>query len=202
MILSRRRALALTGATALAGVLPRDAAAQELTVEAVLRDPDAPVLGNPDGDVTIVEYFDYQCPFCKSMHPILTELLAEDGNIRLVLKDWPIFGAPSVRASQLALGAHDLGRYEAVTEALMATKGRLTQRQVDAAVGEALPARDALRAYRGNRAKWDGLLARNGFQAVALGFRGTPGFAVNTTIYDGALDAEMLRQAIAEARAA
>ena len=64
-----------------------------------LYDPDAPVQGNPEGDVTVVEYFDYQCPFCKRMHPILEEVVAADGNVRLVMKDWPIFGAPSVFAT-------------------------------------------------------------------------------------------------------
>ena len=112
MIVGRRGTFAiLAGAGALA-LLPRGASAQGLTVEAVLNDPDAPVLGNPQGGLTIVEYFDYQCPFCKAMHQPLTEVVAEDGDIRLVLKDWPIFGAASLRASQLALGAVDLGAYE------------------------------------------------------------------------------------------
>ncbi|MBN9889629.1 DsbA family protein [Salipiger abyssi] len=200
MRLTRRESLALGAGAGLIGLLPRGASAQELTVEAVLRDPEAPVLGNPEGDVTVVEYFDYQCPYCKAMHPVLKDVLAEDGNLRLVMKDWPIFGAPSVRASQLALGAHELGTYEAAMEALMTAQGRLSQRQVDAVVSGVVPAKEALRAYRRNRKTWDGLMERNAYQAIALGFRGTPGFAVETVIYDGALDREMLKAAIAEVR--
>lgn len=200
-MLSRRALIALGSAASAFSLLPHRASAQELTVEAVLNDPDAPVLGNVAGDVTIVEYFDYQCPFCKAMHPVLTDVVRQDGNVRLVLKDWPIFGAPSVYAAQRALGAVALGKYEQVTEALMATQGRLNERQIDDALSTVLPPADALTAYRADRAKWDALLQRNDRQAVALGFQGTPAFAVNTTLFAGAVDREALIAAIATARA-
>src|SRR5580704_17632398 len=77
-------------------VLPAAALAQQpddvLSRDRVLRDPDVPVLGNPNRNLTAVEFFDYHCPYCKKMAPELAQLLREDGNIRLVLKDWPIFG--------------------------------------------------------------------------------------------------------------
>ncbi len=184
------------------GLLPGAGRAQELTVEAVLRDPDAPVMGNPNGDVTIVEYFDYQCPFCKRMHPTLKDVVKDDGNVRLILKDWPIFGAPSVRASQLALGAVSLDAYEEVTDALMATQAKLSNADVELAVGSVLKIDDAMEAYRADRAKWDGLLERNDHQAVSLGFRGTPAFAIEKTLYSGALDRATLEEAIRKARAA
>ncbi len=85
--------------------------AQGLTVEDVLFDLDNPVLGNPDGDVTVVEFFDYQCLYCRANHTELIDVVAEDGNVRLVMKDWPIFGPASIRASQLALGAVHVGAY-------------------------------------------------------------------------------------------
>ena len=66
-----------------------------LSRDSVLRDPEIPSLGNPKGDLTVVEFFDYQCPYCKKLAPELAQLVREDGNIRLVLKDWPIFGAIS-----------------------------------------------------------------------------------------------------------
>lgn len=82
-----RRAFALTGAAAwVTGAIARGAAAQDLTVEAVLLDPDAPVLGNPNGDVTIAEFFDYQCPYCKRNHPALMNVAKSDGNVRVVLR--------------------------------------------------------------------------------------------------------------------
>lgn len=208
MTLTRRRLFAAgggmllgTGALGL-GLLPSTARAQQLTVDAVLRDPDAPVMGNPNGDVTLVEYFDYQCPFCKRMHPTLKEVVEEDGNVRLIMKDWPIFGAPSVRASQLALGAVALGAYGEITDALMATEAKLSDADVERVVGSVVEVDEAMDAYRAERSKWDALLQRNDFQAASLGFRGTPAFAVETTLYSGALDRATLEEAIADARSA
>ncbi|WP_113912925.1 DsbA family protein [Roseovarius dicentrarchi] len=180
----------------------RRAEAQALTVQDVLFDPDSPVLGNPDGDVTIAEFFDYQCPYCKANHPDLTRVVAEDGNIRLVMKDFPIFGAPSIRASQLVLGAADTGAYEAAMEALMQTQGRLSEDAVTGALQAAgLPVDRLDAAYRANRAKWDGLLSRNSAQAAQLGLQGTPAFIIGQTIYPGAMDRKALLKAVANARA-
>jgi protein-disulfide isomerase len=81
------------------------AAAASLTTEAYLRDPDAPVAGNADGNLTVVEFFDYQCPYCRAMHADLKRFLAEDPKIRFVFKDWPIFGDASVYAARVALAA-------------------------------------------------------------------------------------------------
>ncbi|ETX27039.1 DsbA family protein [Roseivivax isoporae] len=207
MTLNRRSLLSAAGALGLgagAGAValwPALGGAQPLTVDAVLNDPDAPVQGNPGGDVTLVEFFDYQCPFCKRMHPMLEDVVTEDGGVRLVMKDWPIFGPPSLRASQLALGAVALGAYPDVNRALMATEARLDAGQVDAAVASVVPVRRAMDAYRAARGTWDALLDRNDAQATALGFRGTPAFAIGTTLYAGALDRATLRAAISTARA-
>ena len=67
-----------------------------LTEALVLRDPDIPVAGNANGDITIVEYFDYQCPYCRKLEPELRQVVQDDGKVRLVLKDWPILGPVSV----------------------------------------------------------------------------------------------------------
>lgn len=80
---------------------------------ALTHDPDQPVIGNPQGDVTLVEFYDYQCPCCRQGHPAILDLMRGDGNIRLVMKDWPIFGETSVHGLKLGLGAAGLGRYEA-----------------------------------------------------------------------------------------
>ena len=120
--------------------------------------------------------------------------------MRLVMKDWPIFGVPSVRASQLALGAVALGAYEDVHAALMATDARLSEADVEAIVGRVVPVDAATDAYHADRATWDALLTRNDFQAAAMGFRGTPAFAIETTLFSGALDRQTLVDAIATAR--
>ena len=69
------------------------------------RDPNAPILGNPEGDVTIVEFFDYNCPYCKRVKPEVQALMASDPNIRLVYREWPILGDGSVFAARAALAS-------------------------------------------------------------------------------------------------
>jgi len=209
LTIDRRRLLGFGGAglvvigTGSAGLFAARADAQELTVEQVLFDPDLPALGNPEGDVTIVEFFDYQCPYCKKNHPTLMKVAESDGKLRIVMKDWPIFGAASVYASQLVLGAVELGQYAPAHEALMATPARLSNAQIDAALtGAGLDIGAAMNSYKAERARWDALLARNASQAALFGLAGTPAFIIGRTIYPGALDADMLRQAVAEARKA
>ena len=96
---SRREALGLLGAGVLGiGMSPHSAFAQGpeenvLTEALVLRDPEIPVAGNANGDITIVEYFDYQCPYCRKVDPELRQLVHDDGKIRLVQKDWPVLGS-------------------------------------------------------------------------------------------------------------
>lgn len=153
--------------------------------------------------VTIVEYFDYQCPFCKRDHAILTDLVARDGDIGLVMRDWPIFGAPSILASQLVLGAASMGSYAQAHAALMAAPARLSEDEVrqvlmDAGIGPTA----ALAAYRADRDRWDGLLSRNAAQAVTLNLQGAPAFIIGAAIYPGALGEAGLRQAITHARQA
>lgn len=201
MILSRRT-LILAGASFAVLPLPTIAQEAELTVEAVLFDPDGPVLGNPEGDVTLVEYFDYQCPYCKAGHPLLVETVARDGNIRLVLKDWPIFGGESLRATRLTLGAAELGLFKTANAALMATKARLTATQVDDALtGAGIDIAAATAAFADASDKWNAYLARNNRQAESFGLAGTPAYIIGQTIYPGALSKDVLDEAIRAARA-
>lgn len=211
MSITRRDILAGTAGAGLAGILggtvllgrggntASDTAGAG--IDDVLHDPDNPALGNPEGALTIVEYFDYQCPYCKMGHAMLTNMVGKDGDIRLVMKDWPIFGAPSVLASQLVLGAASMGRYAQAHAALMATEARLSEDQIRQVLGDGgIDTGAALAAYRAERDKWDGLLSRNAAQAAELGLRGTPAFIIGARIYPGALDETRLRSAIAAAR--
>lgn len=128
-------------------------------------------------------------------------VIEKDGNIRLVLKDWPIFGPSSMRASQLTLGAEGLGLYAAAHAALMAMPGRLTEAQIDTALSEAgldVAALDT--SYRSERDKWDALILRNDFQAVQIGLQGTPAYIIGETIYAGAMKRAELLEAIAKSR--
>ena len=94
------------------------------------RDPNAPVLGNVDGDVTIVEFFDYNCPYCKRVKPEIQALMAADPDIRLVCREWPILGEGSVFAARAALAARNQGKYEEFHWALMGLQGRAEEASI------------------------------------------------------------------------
>lgn len=98
--------------------------AKGVDVNAVLNDPEAPTGGNPKGDVTIVAFFDYNCPYCKTSAADLARVVKEDGKIRLVYKDWPILTESSVQGAQFALAANYRGKYETAHHALMGISGR------------------------------------------------------------------------------
>lgn len=201
---TRRQLLGAGLAGMAAALLPRPAPAGPPSAPSpaeVFDDPIGPVLGNPRGDVTVAVYFDYQCPYCKAGHPTLTRIVARDGKVRLLMKDWPIFGPASLRASRLVLGGIPTGEYEAAQAALMATPGRLNDAAIDAALAKAgLDPKALKRGYARRRADFDGFLARNEAQATGFGFPGTPAFVIGTTIYAGVLDGPALKRAIAEAR--
>jgi len=213
---TRRMMLGAGGALILAGFVGGGMAlrrrAAELADTDVLDDPDIPVLGNPQGDVTIVEFFDYQCPFCKRGHEDLLALVAGDGNIRLMMRDWPVFGAPSVLAAQLVLGAASLGEYASAHGALMATEGRLAAPQIRRALaGVGVDHIAAEDAFRRDRTRWDALLSRNAAHAARMGLQGTPVFAIGRAmppgapaaqaeIHRGAMGIPAMRRAVANAR--
>src|SRR5580700_7260081 len=108
-----------------------------LSRDSILRDPEIPSLGNPDGDLTVVEYFDYQCPYCKKMAPELAQFVREDGKLRLVLKDWPIFGEISKSAAKLALAAKYQSKYAEAHEALIGADTKLTEAKISELLAKA-----------------------------------------------------------------
>ena len=179
------------------------AASDVLSKDAVLRDADNPVLGNPKGDITIVEYFDYQCPYCKKISPVLDQVISDDKNVRLGLKDWPILGDPSGYAARLVLAAKYQNKYEAAHRALIVKVGRLTEAAIDETLTQAgVYVAKAKADLATNKASIDALLKRNSEQAQAFGFRGTPVFIVGTFRIPGGLTAEQFKLAIADARKA
>ena len=129
---SRRQALGLIGAGALMLGMGATARGQSdgekvLTEALVLRDPDIPVAGNADGDITIVEYFDYQCPYCRKVEPDLRQVVHEDGKVRLVWKDWPILGPMSVTAARMAQASKYQDKFVEAHDALIAINAKLTE---------------------------------------------------------------------------
>lgn len=162
-------------------------------------DASSPVAGNPKGDVTIVEFFDYRCPYCKQVEPAITALLREDGRIRLVYKEFPVLGPDSVYASRAALAARKQGKYAKFHDAMMAAKGTLDNAVVlQLAAGAGLDV-DKLKADMGSP-EVEAVLKQNYALAQSLEIRGTPAFVIGDEMVPGAIDIATLRQKIAAAR--
>jgi len=179
----------------------RDKAAQALTTRRreIFDDPETPFAGNPKGDVALVEFFDYRCPYCKQVEPALEALLAEDRQLRLVYKEMPVLGADSVTASRAALAAKKQGKYDALHRALMLLKGQINEAAVFKTAESV-----GLDVERLKRDMASPEIARalkaNTELAEALDIRGTPGFVIGNEIVPGALDLTTLKQMIANAR--
>src|SRR5258708_17344934 len=205
---TRRRALGLLGAEKKSASLAvRSAWAESeekvLTEALVLRDPDIPVLGNPEGDISIVEYFDYNCPYCRKIAPEISQVVQDDGKVRLVLKDWPILGETSKIAARMALAAKYQDKFLAAHEALIGVSSKLTEPRIRELLAGAGVDMDRLdRDLTAKAKEIDAILARNNDQALAFEFRGTPSFIVATFRVPGILTMAQFRQVIADARKA
>lgn len=208
---TRREALRVLGAGAIMlgmDVGPGSSALAQgdekvLTEALVLRDPEIPVVGNPDGDVTIVEYFDYNCPYCRKIAPELLQVVQDDGKVRLVHKDWPILGEVSVIAARMALASKYQDKYIQAHDALIGVASKLTASRVrELLSGAGIDLGRADRDLAANAKAIDAILARNGAQAEAFGFKGTPSFIVGKFRVPGILTMAQFDQAIADARKA
>lgn len=174
-----------------------------LSRERVLRDPDIPAAGNPKGDITVIEFFDYQCPVCKQMHPELKKAVEDDGKVRVIYKNWPIFSGVSIYAARLALAAKYQNKYNEAHEALIGTNERLNEARVQDLMAKAgIDMKQAALDLEKNAKTIDGALERTNEQAEAFGFRGTPAFIFNTFRFSGVLDANGFKAAFADARKA
>jgi len=167
---------------------------------ALTQDPDAPVMGNPEGDVAIVEFFDYKCPYCKRVAGVLRDVVAADGNIRLIMKEFPILGPQSIKASRAALAAHRQGKYEAFHWALMTKPGDMSDphiRRIARGVGI-----DIERMMADMEApEIQAMIKRNNDLAQALQITGTPAFVIGDTLVPGAIDRKAIERLVAQARA-
>ncbi len=167
---------------------------------ALTQDPDSPVIGNPDGDVVMVEFFDYRCGYCKKVVNDLRQVVESDGNIRLIMKEFPILGPDSRLAARAALASVQQGRYEEFHFTLMAAPGGLNEAMVMALAEEVGLDVERLQADMDSE-EIDALLQKNFDLAQALGIRGTPAFVIGDTLYPGALDISSLKSLVAQARA-
>jgi protein-disulfide isomerase len=203
----RLATLLLSLATLTLGGWPHSTAAQ--TIQAItvagqqemLTDPGTDVVGAAHADVSIIEFLDYNCPYCKRFAPTLQTLVAEDHGIAIVYKDWPILGDVSIYAARSALAARWQGKYLAAHDALLNGDRLMRNNQVDLALGHAGIDLGALKRDRISHAKdIDALLARNDAEAHALHLRGTPGIVIGRELLPGIVDLNGLKQLVADAR--
>ena len=168
--------------------------------DALHHDPDSVVGGNPNGDVTIVEFFDYQCPYCRKSFQSIQAVLKKDPGIRFVYKEFPILGPQSVFASRAAIAARAQGRYAPFHDALMSSKGTLDEATVLQIAAEVGLNTRRLRSDMMAPAV-TGVIERNQALARVLEINGTPGFVIGDRIIAGAMDLKAIEQAVASARA-
>jgi protein-disulfide isomerase len=204
--MNRRNLLARGVLAALTLTLPMvPAIAQQrpdMSRKAVTDDPVAPKRAGPGYDVTIVEFFDYNCPYCRRMEPVLNNLLASDPKVRIVYRDWPIFGPASREAARAAVASQWQNRHAAFHEALLTSPARLDSAGVKAAATRAKVDWPRLqRDLTAHGAEIDALLARTNAIAEAIGFNGTPALIVGSQVVAGAVDLPSLRRLVADARA-
>jgi protein-disulfide isomerase len=162
----------------------------------LLHDPLSPVSGNPDGEITLVEFFDYRCGFCKRAAGAVTQLQKDDRRVRVVYKDFPILGETSELAAKAALASRAQGKHQVFHEALLASKNELNKDEVlhiAADVGLDTKRLEAEMA----KPEWQTVIDRNRALAKDLGINGTPGFVVGTEMVPGALDLAAMKELIA-----
>ena len=164
-----------------------------------LVDPADPVAGNAKGDVTIVEFFDTRCPYCRKLEPTMAEFLARDGGVRLVYKDLPILGPASVLGSKALLAAQKQGGYEKLRDAIMSAPPDTTKAMIQADAQKL-----GLDWKRLERDMEDPAIAAriqsNVSLAHDLGIEGTPAMVIGGALIPGAIDVAELEKAVATAR--
>lgn len=164
---------------------------------ALFDDAQTPVGGNPHGKVSLVEFFDYRCPYCKAVQPSLEKLAAQEPQLRLVYKEFPILGPVSVTAARAALAALRQGKYEAFHEAMMAARGNITDNTVFAVAKSV--GLDVAQLKRDMAApEIDQLIAANMKLADTIHVTGTPSFVIGDRLVPGEVDLAALKALVAD----
>ncbi|HEY8191558.1 MAG TPA: DsbA family protein [Alphaproteobacteria bacterium] len=166
-----------------------------------LAEGNAPSAGNPKGDVTVVEFFDYNCGYCKKAVEDVVKLLESDKNLKVIFKEMPILSPASQDAARWALAAHKQGKYYEYHVALMKDPN-----QKNAAEFESLAKKlgldvDKMRKDADSKEVRE-TIEKNLNMARDLGIRGTPGFIIGDTLAPGYMGYDAMKAAIAQVRAA
>ena len=178
-----------------------------LTIEQERRyfteDDVAPTVKPPNYDVTIVEYMDYQCPHCRASHGPLEQLLARDKRVRVIFRDWPVFGDASVDAAIAAIASKYQGKYAAMHGELMESPVPLVAARIRAAADRAgVDWQRLQKDIETHSAEIFDLLARHEHQAQLLSLQGTPVFIIGNEQSFGGMTLKELEESVAKARRA
>ncbi|AXB78332.1 DsbA family protein [Novosphingobium sp. P6W] len=179
------------------------ASAQERTrmKDALTNDAALPSIAPQGYDVTIVVFSDYQCPYCRKLHGDLNQLLAADRKVRVVYRDWPIFGGASLEAARAGMASRYQGKYAAFNDALMSGAVKMDQADIRQAAVRAGVDWPRLKAdLARNAAVIDGALRKTNQLAKMIGLTGTPGLVIGDYLIPGAVDAATLRGTVQKAR--
>ena len=159
----------------------------------------APILGSPEGDVTVVEFFDYNCPYCKRAAAEVEALIESDPNVRVVMREWPILGDGSVVAARAALAAREQGLYEEFHTAMMAEQGRATEDSVMRVAEEVgLNIQQLQEDMQAPEVAEH--IATSMELTRALGLNGTPSFVIGDQLVPGYVEAAELKELVEQAR--
>jgi len=173
------------------------------TLQAILAGPlPTPPGGAASGDVTVVEYFDYDCPVCRRLEPELRMLLSSDPRVRLIRKDWPVFGEASEYAAYCSFAAAREGRYQAAHDALISSRKDLDSKEEvrNVLLSAGFDVRKLDADIQAHAKEYSGVLERNRHETKTLGLRGTPGLIVGTQLALGGIDYTGLESLVARAR--
>ena len=168
--------------------------------EELLNDPASPVGGNPEGDVTLVEFFDYNCPYCRRVGPVMIEAEADDPELRIVYKEFPILGPNSTAAAKVALATHRQGRYNDFHKALMQANGTAGEASALSLAEDLGLDMDRLKEDM-EAPEIQAAIDRNLALAQELRITGTPSFIIGDQFFPGATDLKSLQSMIKRARA-
>jgi protein-disulfide isomerase len=164
-------------------------------------DPGSPNLGNPEGDVTVVEFFDYNCPYCRQAGKTVQELIGSDPNVRIIFQEWPVLGEGSMFAARAALASRAQGKYEEFHWTLMNGEGRATEASILKVARDL--GLDIVRLLADMKSPAVEVhLERSNDLARSLGFTGTPAFIVGDQTVPGMISLEKIEKLIAGVRAA
>lgn len=168
--------------------------------DALINDGYSYVGGNPNGDVTVVEFFDYRCGYCKKVRDDLTAMMQADPKVRVVFKEFPILGKTSDEAARAAIAAKKQGddKYWAFHQALLGADSLDSAAIYDIAAGQGIDVAK-LKADM-NAPDIDQILVKNHKLAEQIGIDGTPAFIIGDQLYPGALDADELKALVSEQR--